>query len=215
MSLLGLVLAYIFRANQPYLTLLAITSMTVIASIASAARLPLPVKGQRWLNLMALICSTWPITFISLLVIQQADLSRPAMLIPLLGMILGNSLNGISLGVERFTSELNSHRPYFISLIAFGATPQEASADLLKKSIKISITPILNSMSVAGIVSVPGMMTGQIMANISPIQGALFQYVIMVSVSCSILVGSYVGIKLTARQLFRSGKGFEFLLSDI
>ncbi|MDH4468661.1 MAG: ABC transporter permease [Bacteriovoracaceae bacterium] len=215
LSLLGYVLGYIFQANHPAITLFSIASITVVAAIASSARLPLAVRGQRRLNFVALICSTWPITLITLIVLQQYDLTKPTIIIPLLGLILGHSLNGITLGVERFTSELNSNRAYFISLISFGATPYEASQDLLKNSIKVSITPVINSMSVAGIVTVPGMMTGQIMSNVSPIQAALYQYVIMVAVSSSIFVGSYIGIKLTAKQLFKSSKGFDFLLSDV
>ena len=53
------------------------------------------------------------------------------------------------------------------------------------------------------------------MANVDPVQGALYQYVIMVAVSCSILLGSYWGIKFTAQELFKNGKAFFFLMSDL
>jgi putative ABC transport system permease protein len=215
MSLLGLALNYIFRINHPLITLMSIALMTIIASVASTNRLPFKVKNQSWFNFLSLLLSTWPITLFSLVVIQQFDLRNPAILLPFAGMILGNSLNGIGLGIERFTSELMNQKQYFISLIAFGATPKEASQDLIKQSIKVSTTPIINAMTVAGIVSVPGMMTGQVLAGVDPLQGALFQYVIMVAVSSSILFGSYWGIRFTAKELFKDGKGFSFLMNDL
>jgi putative ABC transport system permease protein len=215
MSLLGLALNYIFRVNWPLLTLISITLMTIIASIASTGRLPYQIKKQSWYNLLSLLFSTWPITFFSLIVMQQFDLKNPAVILPFAGMVLGNSLNGIGLGIERFLSELMNQKQYFISMIAFGATTEEASEELVKQAMKISTTPIINSMTVAGIVSVPGMMSGQILAGVDPLQSALYQFVIMVAVSCSILFGAYWGIKFTAKELFQDAKGFAFLMQEM
>lgn len=77
-----------------------------------------------------------------------------------------------------------------------------------------STSPIINSMSVAGIVSVPGMMTGQILAGMSPIESAKHQFIIMVAVSTSIFLGSYLGINFCKNYYFKNGSSLEFLLGS-
>ncbi|GIT04426.1 MAG: hypothetical protein CM1200mP28_16850 [Deltaproteobacteria bacterium] len=83
-------------------------------------------------------------------------------------MVLGNTINGISLGLDRFMDSLSVRRKEVEMLLSLGATSWEAANELIRDALRTSLIPTINSMLVMGIVSLPGMMTGQILAGVSP-----------------------------------------------
>jgi putative ABC transport system permease protein len=212
--LLGYFLKIIFSMNRIDLILLTITTMTVIATFANYNRLEYKAPRLLGYNFLSLLCSTWPIALLCLLLVDPDQITNAHTVIPFVGMIIGNALNGISLGMDGFAQEIMSNKRLVVTLLSYGATPKEASHIAFKKAIKNSTSPIINSMSVAGIVSVPGMMTGQIMAGMSPIESAKYQFVVMVAVSTSIFLGSYLGIYFCKNYYFKNGTSLEFLLAS-
>lgn len=212
--LLGYFLKLIFSINRIDLILLTITTMTVIATFSNYYRLEYKVPKMWGYNFFALICTTWPIALICLYLIDPKHMTEANTLIPFVGMIIGNALNGISLGMDGFNQEIINNRRMVVTLLSYGATPKEASHIAFKKAMKLSTSPIINSMSVAGIVSVPGMMTGQIMAGMPPIESAKYQFVVMIAVSTSIFLGSYFGILFCRKHYFKNGASLEFLLGS-
>lgn len=212
--LLGHVLQIIFTYKSSILLLVALSIMTIAASFASTARMENPFTHQFWYNLFALILSTWPVSLLCLVLLEGEQMIRPHIFLPFVGMILGNSLNGIGLGIERFTSEILQHKQEILLSLSFGASSREAAAHAFRQAMKVSMTPILNSMSVAGIVSIPGMMSGQILAGFSPIESSKYQYAVMVTISCSIFLGSFIGTWLCYKKLFKHGSHLDFLLGQ-
>ena len=118
------------------------------------------------------------------------------MVITLLGMVLGNSLTGISLGMDRFLSDLRSKRGEVEMRLTLGATRWEACRDVFVGAARTAMIPILNTMSVAGIVSIPGMMTGQILAGQSPMQAVRYQIMIMFVIAAAIAIGVMLSLGL-------------------
>jgi len=135
------------------------------------------------------------------MIIKVAPWYDPQYLIPIFGMVFGNSLNGICLCLDRFTEYLRSRRQEVELLISFGATRAETTRDGARQAVRTGMIPIINNMTVAGIVSLPGMMTGQIVAGVSPVQAVAYQIVIMFMIAAANAVGSMSIATLAARRL--------------
>ena len=137
----------------------------------------------------------------------------PQYAIPLLGMILGNTLNGISLGLDRLGGELSAKRGQVETLLALGATRWEAARQPVQQAVRTGMIPLINSMMVVGIVSLPGMMTGQLLAGVSPLQAVKYQIVIMFLIASGTALGTVGVVLLSYRRLF--GADHQFLYQRI
>ena len=126
----------------------------------------------------------------------------PQYLFPLLGMVLGNTINGISLGLDRFMDSLSVRRKEVEMLLSLGATSWEAANELIRDALRTSLIPTINSMLVMGIVSLPGMMTGQILAGISPGEAVSYQIIVVFIIAAAAALGSTTVIVLACRALF-------------
>src|SRR5262249_33585000 len=126
----------------------------------------------------------------------------PQHAIPLLGMILGNTLSGISLGLDRLGGELRARRTQVETLLALGATRWEAAREPMRHGVRTGMIPIVNGMMVVGIVSLPGMMTGQLLAGIAPIQAVKYQIVIMFLIASGTALGVVSSVLLSFLKLF-------------
>jgi len=127
----------------------------------------------------------------------------PQYAIPLLGMMLGNSLNGVSLGLERLGEELSGKRRQIDAYLALGATRWEAAAEPIRTAVRTGLVPITNSMMVVGIVSLPGMMTGQLLAGTAPVEAVKYQVMIMFLIATATGIGTVTVVLLAFRRLFR------------
>lgn len=202
LALLGLVLKQIFALATPLPVIGLAGVMTVIAGASAVGRIEHRYPGI-YVNAVASVwISTWLVTMITVLLIvrPQPWYSAPVA-IPLLGMVLGNSLTGISLGLDRFLAEMRSRRGELETILAMGATRWECCRDVFAVSTRTAMIPILNTMTVAGIVSIPGMMTGQLLAGAPPIQAVKYQIMIMFVIAAAIGIGIIAALWLTYRQV--------------
>ena len=206
---IGLILKKIFQINSPYLVLAWLAFMLFMASREAVRRAKSKYKG---INLDALATMTFTSLTVGLLVTQVIIKVRPwydpQYVIPIFGMIFGNSLNGICLCLDRFLEYLRSRQREVELALCFGATRQEAVLEGARQAVRTGMIPIINNMTVAGIVSLPGMMTGQIVAGASPVQAVAYQIVIMFMIAASNALGSMLFATLAARRLV-SNRGIE------
>jgi putative ABC transport system permease protein len=120
------------------------------------------------------------LTAVALLgILQPEPWYEPRYAIPLLGMILGNAMTGIALGLDTLTTTAVRERPTIEARIALGASRFEALRAPMQEAIRRGLMPLINSMAVAGVVSLPGMMTGQILAGAPPAEAVRYQLLIM------------------------------------
>ncbi len=190
LAILGLVLKQIFSLSSaaPVLALAAV--MTLIAGCAAVRRIDQRFDSIYPAAIFSVWSSTWLVTGITvLLIVRPQPWHSPQVVIPLLGMVLGNSLTGISLGLDRFLSELQQRRDDVELKLTLGGTRWEACRDIFASATRTAMIPILNTMSVAGIVSLPGMMTGQLLAGAEPIQAVQYQIMIMFVIAAAIAIG--------------------------
>ncbi len=122
--------------------------------------------------------------------------------IPLLGMVLGNTLTGISLSLDHLLEALDRDRSTVEMELAHGASRWEAAQPPVREAVRKGMIPIINSMMVVGIVSLPGMMTGQILAGADPLEAVKYQIVVMFMIAAGSAMGSIVIALFVYRSLF-------------
>jgi putative ABC transport system permease protein len=156
-----------------------------------------------FLGTSSMFVSAFSVTLLALLVIVQPDpWYLPQYSIPLLGMLLGNTLNGITLGLDNLTRTAWEQRVAIDGRLALGESWNNAIADIRRESIRVGMIPIINAMSVAGLVSLPGMMTGQILAGAAPVDAVKYQILIMFLIAAGTGFGTITAIILGCRRLF-------------
>ena len=210
LALLGLILDRVFAARFWYLVGGVVVLMTAVAAVTAVQRADHRYPGI-WLNtLVSVWVSSWTVTGFALLIVLGGaePWYRPQYVIPLLGMVLGNTLNGISIGMGTFTEALVTRRDEVEALLALGATRWEAARPCVQRAVRAGMVPIINSMMVVGIVSLPGMMTGQIIAGADPAQAVKYQIVIMFLVASATALGTVGVVLLGYCRLFNADHQF-------
>ncbi len=201
LGLLGLILERIFALRNPLLVVVLLVLMTVFAAREAVGRASRRYRGilvDTWLTMAATCFVVGGV--VTQVVVGVDPWWEPQYVIPLLGMILGNSLTGISLCLDRFLDALATRTAEVELRIAFGANRREALAEPLKDSVRTGMIPIINSMAAAGIVSLPGMMTGQILAGSPPLQAVAYQIVVMFMIAAAVALGAMMVVVLAGRH---------------
>ncbi|WP_071058104.1 iron export ABC transporter permease subunit FetB [Pelistega sp. MC2] len=195
LSLIGIILKWIFSINEFWVVLLWVTLMMVIAAQAAKNRLSWSYSGIFHDTFISVFIPAWFVVIVGIeLILNIQPWYSPQYLIPMAGMIIGNILTAISLVLNNLLSQLTSQRERVDSLLALGATPWEAFRGQAAQAVKTGMMPTINSMTVVGLVSLPGMMTGQVLAGQDPEQAIRYQIVIMfflavgTGLSCVLLV---------------------------
>lgn len=200
---IGYLLGWVFEFAYWYVVLPLMCAMTLIAGISAAGRGRRTYRGQRVDSILSVWGSSWLVTAVGLFaVIRIHPWYEPQYAIPILGMILGNTLTGVSLGIERMTQELTSGRNTIEMILALGGSRWEAAQEAIRQAVRAGMIPTLNQMTVVGIVSLPGMMTGQVLAGESPVDAVRYQIVIMFLIAAASALGTVGAVLLTYRRLF-------------
>ena len=201
--LIGLVLQKIFALDRwgPVLALGLV--MVLIAGFAAVRRISRRHPGIWLSSTLSILVSSWLVAGIALgAIVRVEPWYRPQYAIPFLGMILGNALTGISLGLDRFTESLVRGRDQVELFLALGGTRWESARPAVREAVRTGMIPILNSMSVVGLVSLPGMMTGQLLAGVPPAEAVKYQIVIMFLIASVTGLGTVGAVLLSYLKLF-------------
>jgi putative ABC transport system permease protein len=211
--LIGLVLRWIFSLKQWYAVVCLILVMSIVGGVAAVQQTNRNFPGI-WLNgTVSVIASSWLMLFLALAVIVGAHpWYAPQYAIPFAGMILGNTLNGVALTLDRFAEELVLNRDRIEGLLALGATRREAAILPMRKAFETGMLPTINMMLVAGIVYLPGTMTGQLLAGVDPVSAVRYQIVIMFVLVAGTALGTVSVILVSYRRLFNKRHQFLFWL---
>lgn len=209
LALIGFVLDWVFAVRTWPVVLGLAAIMASVAGVAAVRRAGRRYDGI-WLDsLVSMWASSWLIAGVAVAGVVRIDpWWEPQYAIPLLGMILGNTLNGISLGLDRLSEELVARRDNVEALLTLGADRWEAARDSVRTAVRTGMIPIINSMMVVGIVSIPGMMTGQLLAGVEPLSAVEYQIVIMFLIASGTALGTVGVVLLGYRRLFNSRHQF-------
>lgn len=205
----GYVLGWVFAFAYWYVVLPLMALMTLVAGLSAANSGKRSYAGQRLDSLLSVWGSSWLVAAIGLFtVIRIHPWYEPQYAIPILGMILGNTLTGVALGMERMTHELTTNRATVEMVLALGGSRWEAAQGPIRQAVRAGMLPTLNQMTVVGIVSLPGMMTGQVLAGQSPLEAVRYQIVIMFLIAAASALGTVGAVLLMYRRLFSAQHRF-------
>jgi putative ABC transport system permease protein len=203
--IIGQVLRFLFANTNPWWIVCMSLVMLSVAAREVLVRQKRQFRGFTgyWIGTVSMFVSSFTVTFLALTVMVQVHpWYTPQYAIPLLGMVLGNTMTGVALASDRLTTHLYEQRGIVEQRLLLGQTWQEASSDIRKDCMRTGMVPIINSMAAAGIVSLPGMMTGQILGGTPPVEAVKYQILIMFLIAAGTGFGVICAIWMTSRHLF-------------
>jgi putative ABC transport system permease protein len=180
----GYVLVYLFQSSRWWLVLLAMAVMLAAATSASTRRGKTVPAGDRRALLgisgtAMLLASGLTLAYVTQVMLRVHPWYAPRYLIPLFGMIVGNAMTAAALAAERLASEMELRRGEVEAYLALGASPARAAAEPVRRALTAALIPSVNGLMVVGLVQLPGMMTGQILAGQSPLLAVRYQVVVV------------------------------------
>jgi putative ABC transport system permease protein len=203
--LVGMVLKALFSHVHLGWMVLVATVMLLAAGWEVTGRQKRSFKGA-WafgLGTVSMFISSFAVTILTLVVIiGPTPWYEPQYAIPLLGMLLGNTMNGISVGMDRLTASAWDQRAAIEQRLMLGFTWRKAIESIRSESVRAGLIPIVNSMMAAGLVSLPGMMTGQILGGNPPMEAVKYQIMIMFLIAGGTGLGTVTAVWLGSRRLF-------------
>ncbi|HJN74034.1 MAG TPA: iron export ABC transporter permease subunit FetB [Myxococcota bacterium] len=201
--ILGYVLVPVFDIAHPALVMGLGGLMVILAGRAAIKRTSRTYSGAWGIGLVAMTVGAIPTTILATAVLIGVEpFWAPRYFIPLLGMVLGNALTGVSLGIDRALEGFVRGRSQVELLLSFGASRWEAAREVAADAVRTGMIPILNTMTVVGLVTIPGMMTGQILGGAPPEVAARYQILIMFLIAGAVGIGTVVAVLLTVRAVF-------------
>jgi len=180
--LVGLLLKSLFAIQSPWLTLLVALFMAGFAAREIWARQERRLKGWRGLAIGggSMAASVGVVAFLALALIVQPDpWWHPRFALPLLGMIMGNAMTGISLALDTLHTALNREQRAIEAQLLLGAGKWQAMRPFIRQAMRAGFMPSINAMAAIGVVSLPGMMTGQILSGVDPNEAVKYQLMVM------------------------------------
>lgn len=180
---IGYILDIVFTVDNWLVVLGILGVMMAIAATVTRNRIDPKLPGLLTTVILSLVASsTFTVGYVILLIVQPEQWYNPQYLIPLAGMLFGNAMNGASLAGDRFLNTINQNRLEIETHLSLGATGKQAIAAYQQEAIRTGLIPTLNNMVVIGLVSLPGMFTGQVLGGSNPRDAASYQILILFAI---------------------------------
>lgn len=201
--LVGVYIKTLFELNNPWLNGLWILVMLLVADLSILRRAGLKARYFALSTLTAVAASILLSTaYLVVLVIQPAHFYDARYIVPLAGMILGNCMQGNVIALERFFSALRKNQDEYATFLLLGATRWEAAQPYFRQAVMAAINPTIANMATMGLVSLPGMMTGQILGGSEPLLAVKYQVAIMICIFTSTTVATVLNLMLSLKIAF-------------
>jgi len=199
----GSLLAVVFEWRNPVAILAVVAVMLTIAAIETRNRIGKKISGLLPLVWGAIFIGTaLTLSYTTLLVLRPETWYDPQYLIPLAGIVLGNAMNGAAIAGERLARTIQTSQLEIETHLSLGATPKQAIARYQKDAVKAGLIPTINAMMVVGIVTLPGIITGQLLSGIDPLEAASYQILIMFMLAFATLITTVLVTQGLYRQFF-------------
>jgi len=204
LTLAGIFLTLLFEVNNPFFNMFWLFVMITVGAFEAVRRHGYELGLLFWPTCAAFALTVITVLFyLNIFVIQLGALFFDAQfMIPIAGMLLGNALSSHIVGVGKYFTDLTRNEGRYLAHLSFGASKKEALLPYLQQALATALKPTLGNISTVGLVFLPGMMTGQIIAGISPIVAIKYQIVLMVAIFSSNAVSVTLAIKLLSRTAF-------------
>jgi len=199
--LAGLVLTYFFKKPHPLFTIIYIISMIVFSVLSTNKNINKKFKFIVAASLS--FTGVFVLLFFMICVINQS-IFNPQYAIPISGMLIGNSLTGVLLGLKTFNGSIQTGKNKIDALLNLGVTPQKILLPYVNSALETALLPTLNSMLGMGIISLPGMMTGQILSGTLPTTAIMYQIAIVVAICASVCISTFLCLNFGYKTLYNN-----------
>jgi putative ABC transport system permease protein len=198
----GFILTYIFGSPNGFYTFIYLAVMIGFTIHRVLAKNPGLSRRFRLIVVLSILVSGLGILAFFVKVVVRESLLNPQYVIPLGGMLLGNTMNSLSLGIKTFREDLIGQQARVEALTCMGADAENILRPFMLQGLETAMLPTLNNMAGMGIVSLPGMMTGQILAGENPMTAILYQISIMIAICTIVTVSSFSALYFGCRTLY-------------
>lgn len=199
----GLYLKVVFDLDRAWLTLLWLAVMVAVADLSVVRGCGLRLKRMAPALFVALLAGTLlPMLYFSGVVLARPDMFEAQYAIPLGGMVLGNCLRSVIVGLSRFLDSIGKREKPYLLALSQGATLDEAARPHVQEAFKAALEPTIATIATIGLVSLPGMTTGVILAGADPMNAIEYQMVIMLAILTGTALTLWTGIILMLKTAF-------------
>jgi putative ABC transport system permease protein len=208
LALVGVYLEFIFKLNHWLINIAWLMLMVLIGGSAIIDRAKLPKKTLILPVLIGLSIGLAPLlALLCLLIIQPSPFYSAQYIIPIAGMLLGNSLSGNIVALQNLYGAFEQRKNEYEAALSLGATPHYACAPFVQVAMQKALAPILATMTTTGLVTLPGMMTGQILGGASPMVAIKYQLIILIAIFVMMTISIAITLHLCLkRSITREGK---------
>lgn len=201
LALVGVYLEYLFKINNLFINIFWLMAMILIGASAIVSKAKLPKNKVMSPVIAGLIIGLFPLLgFVCLVIVQPTPFYNAQYLIPLAGMLLGNCLSGNIVALQNVFTSLEQRKAEYEGAISLGASPRYATLPFIREALQKSLAPSLASMSTTGLVTLPGMMTGQILGGTSPLIAIKYQLMIMVAIFVMLSISIAITLSLCIKN---------------
>lgn len=199
----GLYLQVVFKLDNPFLNLAWVAAMILVADLSILKGCRLKLKRFLLPMFTALVVGTvLPMIFFAGIILRLPGWFEAQYVIPLAGMILGNCLRADIIGLNSFYQSIHKNEKAYHQSLAYGAALTEAVNPFFRDALKSALAPTIASMATIGLVSLPGMMTGVILAGADPFTAIKYQIAIMIAIFSGTAITVFLAIRLTVANSF-------------
>ena len=199
----GFILTAVFDIEHPALLLLVLVVMLSVASWTAGKRIGTGLPQMTQVSVISIgVGSSVVLSYALLLTLDVEPWFSPRYLIPLAGIVIAFCMNAVALAGDRLIGELKNRQLEVEALLCLGAEPRRAAQSSMKAALHAAWTPLLNHLMVVGVVQLPGMMTGQIIAGASPLDAVRYQILIAFMLAAGVAISTGLMVELGFRKAF-------------
>lgn len=206
--IVGYILQYIFKNPNPIFTV-------IFLAIMIAFSIDRVIRDRKDINKnfksaigISLTLSGLFVLFFFVTIVVNKSIFNPQYTIPLAGMIIGNAMTGINIGIKTFMDSINKEKSKITTLLNLGIDPKDILKPFANNALETALIPTLNSMVGMGIIFLPGMMTGQILSGTMPTTAILYQIAIMIAICTSVCLSVFLSLNMGYKSLYNRRKQF-------
>ena len=203
--MLGYVLIYVFEYGGMIITYIIVLVMILTATYIVNSKISTKIKGNKWFMFFYIFLTLLTVALFTLIVWKFSYIVpyEPRYIIPLMGMIVGNSMNTIHLALDKIIDHIRSNRDVLWGYLALGASEFQALKPFMKVAITSAVIPNMNMTKSVGIIFIPGTMTGMLLSGVDPLYAAKIQVIIMWMILGTALLSGLILCYLSYRELIR------------
>lgn len=195
LGIMGFLLGWLFRQHQPFLLVLFLVAMILMAGRFNRKR-GTGIPHAYWIGVVSITVATT--VTLGWMLLSGLVFWRGESLVPIGGMIIGNAMNAVSLALNRLRSEVDQREELLLAMLALGANHRQAMRNLYSMVVRSSLIPTIDSLKSVGMIHIPGITAGMILAGMAPLAAVSMQLVVMVMLTASVTLSVSTAVLLAA-----------------